>query len=197
MAGFVDRFAATLGVSRFTVGGNSMGGGVAWRYALLHPDKVERLILVDSAGQPREESPPFVFRLFTTPVIGHLVRWISPRFLVARSLRDTYGDPSRVSESGIDLYDDLLLRAGNREATRRRFVAGESDGLVARLGEIHARTLILWGSRDRWILPKYAERFHAAIGGSQLVMLDGLGHVPMEEDPARTVAEVRRFLAAP
>ena len=195
MAAFVDAFVATLGLGRFSIAGNSMGGGVAWRYAILHPEKVERLILVDSAGLPREEPQPFAFRPFTMPVVGRLVRWISPRFFVAKSLRDAYGDPSRVTEPLIDLYDDILLRAGNREATRRRFRAGSDDGMVARLGELRVPTLILWGSRDRFILPKYGPRFHAAIAGSELVMLDGLGHVPMEEDPQRTVAEVRRFLA--
>ncbi len=194
MAAFVDDFAITLGLPRFSLGGNSMGGGVAWRYAILHPDKVERLILVDSAGQPREEPRPFGFRMFATPGVGRLVRWISPRFLVAKSLRDAYGDPGRVTADEVDLYDDLLLRAGNREATRRRFSDEGDDELRARMGEIRAPTLILWGRRDRFILPKYAERFHAAIAGSEVVILDGLGHVPMEEDPQRSVAEARRFL---
>lgn len=194
MAALVDAFVATLGLGRFSIAGNSMGGGVAWRYAILHPEKVERLILVDSAGQPREEPQPFAFRLFTMPLVGHLVRWISPRFILAKSVRDAYGDPGRVTDRLIDLYDDVLLRAGNREATRRRFRAGSEDGLIARLGEIRAPTLILWGSRDRWILPKYGQRFHAAIAGSELIMLEGLGHVPMEEDPVRSVAEARRFL---
>ena len=194
MAAFLDEVVASLGIARFTLAGNSMGGGVAWRYAVLHPEHVERLILVDSTGLPRQEPPPFAFRLFTTPLVGRIVRWVSPRWVVAASLRDTYGDPSRISDAQVDLYDDVLLRAGNREATRRRFVAGEDDGLWRRLGELHVPTLILWGSRDRWVLPKYGDRFHAAIAGSQLVMLDGLGHVPMEEDPPRTLAEVRRFL---
>jgi pimeloyl-ACP methyl ester carboxylesterase len=195
MAAFVDRFVATLRVTRFILGGNSMGGGVAWRYALMHPDRVDRLVLVDSLGQYRQEPPPLAFRLFTMPLVGRLVRWVSPRALVASSLRDAYGDPGRVGEREVELYDDLLLRAGNREATRRRLGAGEEDGMRARLGEIGAPTLILWGSRDRWVLPKYGAQFRAAIRGSELVMLDGLGHVPMEEDPQRSVAELRRFLA--
>ena len=198
LAAFVDHFVAALGLAHFAIGGNSMGGGVAWRYALLHPERVDRLILVDAAGQPRQEPRPFALRIFSSPALGHLARWISPRFLVARSVRDVYGDPGRVTAARIDLYEDLLLRAGNREATRRRLGATaheDDDGLWARLGEIRTPTLILWGSRDRWILPKYAGRFAAAIAGSQLVMLDGLGHVPMEEDPARSVAPVRAFLA--
>ena len=50
-------------------------------------------------------------------------------------------------------------------------------------------------SEDRWILPRYGRRFHDEIRGSRLVILDGLGHVPMEEDPARSVAPVVDFLA--
>jgi len=55
--------------------------------------------------------------------------------------------------------------------------------------------LILWGGRDRWILPRYGERFRDAIAGSRLVVFDSLGHVPMEEDPAATVRVAREFLA--
>jgi pimeloyl-ACP methyl ester carboxylesterase len=194
MAEVVDRFLTQLGVTRFTIGGNSMGGAIAWHYALAHPDKVERLILVDAAGWPREEPPPFGLRLFSSPLLGRLARWITPRFLVARSVRDTYGNPQRVTEAIIDLYDDFLLREGNREATRRRLSSGVDDGLSSHLAELRVPTLILWGTRDRWILPRYAERFHATIAGSRLVMLDGLGHIPMEEDPAASVAPVRDFL---
>jgi pimeloyl-ACP methyl ester carboxylesterase len=198
MAAVVDGFVATLGLEHFSLVGNSMGGGVAWRYAIGHPGKVDRLILVDSAGQPREEPRPFGFRLFSSPIAGPLARWISPRFLIARSVRDTRGDPSSVTEAQIDLYEDILLRAGNREATLRRFRRNDdADGMVQRLTEIRAPTLILWGARDSWILPKYAERFRRAIPGAELVILDGLGHVPMEEDPARSIAPARAFLARP
>ena len=194
MAEFVERFAVALGLDHFVLIGNSMGGNVAWRYALAHPERIDRLILVDAAGLPREEPRPFGFRMFASPVIGDLARWFSPRFLIARSLRDTYGDPARVTDAQIDLYEDLLLRAGNREATRARFAGFVEDGAHSRLPELHTPTLILWGSRDRWILPKYGERLHAAIPGSELVVLDGVGHVSMEEDPARSVAAVRAFL---
>jgi pimeloyl-ACP methyl ester carboxylesterase len=197
MASVVDAFVSALGVDRFTLMGNSMGGGVAWRYTILHPDKVERLVLVDAAGLPREEPPPFGFRMFRSPVLGRLVRWISPHPLIAKSVRDTRADPRTVTDEQIALYEDILLRAGNREATRQRFGIDDADGLVARLGEIHVPTLILWGAGDPWILPKYAERFHAAIPGSRLVMLPGLGHLPMEENPQRSLVPLRQFLAEP
>jgi pimeloyl-ACP methyl ester carboxylesterase len=196
MASVVDEVANRLGLARFTIGGNSMGGDVAWHYALLHPERVERLILVDAAGYPREEPKPLAFRLFSLPGVGRVVRYVTPRFMVKKSVREVYGDPSRVSEALVDQYEDFTLREGNREATRQRFALA-SDGLYARMSEIRVPTLILWGSRDRWILPRYGERFHAEIPGSRLVMLDGLGHVPMEEDPARSLAPVRELLQLP
>jgi len=55
-------------------------------------------------------------------------------------------------------------------------------------------TLIIWGGRDRLIPPDDAERFHRDIAGSTLVVFDDLGHAPEEEDPARTVVAVKRFL---
>ena len=192
LAETVDHFVVTLGLDHFSLGGNSMGGGVAWHYALAHPDKVDRLVLVDAYAYP--QPPPAMMKLFTLPVVGHVATWVTPRFAVERSVRDVYGDPSRVTEAGVDRYHELLLREGNREATRQRLSTRRDDGLTARLGELRAPTLILWGTLDRWILPQNGERLARDIPGAKLVMLDGLGHVPMEEDPARSVAPVVVFL---
>lgn len=119
---------------------------------------------------------------------------MTPGFLVAASVRDAYGDPSRASDAVVQRYDDLMLRAGNREATRARFARSPVDGLEARLGEIRVPTLVLWGARDHWILPKYGEQLRDRIPGAKLVVLEGLGHVPMEEDPVRSVVPVRQML---
>jgi pimeloyl-ACP methyl ester carboxylesterase len=194
MAELLQRFVTQLDLSRFTVAGNSMGGQVAWRYTLAHPERVDHLILIDSAGLPREEPRPFAFRMMSTPLLSSIGRWVSPRFVIARSLRDAYGNGARITEADVDLYQDLLLRQGNREATRERFAGSDDPNAAQRLPEIKTPTLILWGERDRWILPKYGERFHAAMAGSRLVVLPGLGHTGMEEDPDATVAQVRKFL---
>jgi pimeloyl-ACP methyl ester carboxylesterase len=193
MAELVADFTRGIGLERFVLGGNSMGGNVSWHLAILHPERVERLVLVDSAGLPREEPKPFGFRLTSSPIFGPIVRWETPRFMVASSLRDAYGDPSRVHDDLVDRYYDMMLRDGNRPATVERFSRPEDD-MPARLGEIRVPTLILWGVKDRWILPKYGEQFRTRISGSQLVVLEGLGHVPMEEDPETSVAAVKEFL---
>jgi pimeloyl-ACP methyl ester carboxylesterase len=193
MAEWLDAFVTKIGLPRFALGGNSMGGSVAWHYALAHPERVEKLILVDSAGFPRREPRAPALRIASLPILGRVTRWETPRFAVAASVRDVYGDRSKATDDVIDRYYDLLLRDGNREATRER-LSIKDDSLSARIGEIQAPTLILWGTEDRWILPKYGDQFRERIPGAKLVKLPGLGHVPMEEDPARSVAPVMAFL---
>jgi pimeloyl-ACP methyl ester carboxylesterase len=193
MAGFLDTFATVIGLDRFALAGQSMGGDVAWHYAILHPARVDKLILVDANGLPRMEPRPLASRLRGSPVLGPIFRWITPRFLVARALRATYGDPSRLTDAVMDRDDDLMLREGNREATEARF-AKVDDRMDPRLGEIHVPTLVLWGGRDPVIQPKYGERFRDRIPGAKLVVLDGLGHAPMEEDPAASVEPVLSML---
>jgi pimeloyl-ACP methyl ester carboxylesterase len=194
MADFVDHLATALGVTRFSLAGSSMGGHVAARYALAHPERVDRLILVDALGLHREEPRPLIFRLYGTPIVGNVLTLVSPRFVVAASVRDVYGDPGKVGSALVDRYHDLLRRAGNREAMRIHLSLPEEELDPAQMGKLRMPALILWGARDRWILPRYGERFRDAIPGARLVTFEGLGHVPMEEDPVATARVVRDFL---
>jgi len=187
--------ADTLGVQRFIVAGNSLGGYVAWATAVLHPQRVDRLILIDAAGYPfQSQSVPLAFRIARTPVLNVLMRDVLPRSVVESSLRDVYGDPSRVSPDLVDRYFDLATRAGNRAALVARFDQTTPGSLAERVREIQVPTLILWGGKDRLIPLEFGARFAREIHGSRLVVFDALGHVPHEEDPVRTVAAVLPFL---
>jgi len=194
LAEVVGRFVDQLGLARFTLVGNSMGGNAAWHYTLLHPEKVDHLVLLDSAGLPRDEPLSLSAKLQSSSVFGPIARWVTPHFMVAKTVREVYADPARVQPSTVDTIESLLLRDGNREATRIRRSLPLTDGMEARLGEIKTPTLILWGAQDRWILPKYGERFHQAIPGSTLIVLPGVGHVGMEESPTETLTPTLAFL---
>ena len=88
--------ADTLGVQRFILAGNSLGGYVPWATAVLHPERVERLILVDAAGYPfQSQSVPLAFRTARTPLLNVLMRDVLPRGVVERSLRDVPAPPQR------------------------------------------------------------------------------------------------------
>jgi pimeloyl-ACP methyl ester carboxylesterase len=187
--------ADSLGVQRFILAGNSLGGYVAWTTAVLHPERVERLILVDAAGYPfQSQSVPLAFWIARTPLLNVLMRDVLPRGVVERSLRDVYGDPTQVTPELVDRYFDLVTREGNRAALVSRFEQTKPGALAERVPEIRLPTLILWGGKDRLIPLESGERFARDIHGSQLVVFDSLGHVPHEEDPPRTVAAVLPFI---
>jgi pimeloyl-ACP methyl ester carboxylesterase len=186
-----------LAIRRCVLVGNSLGGSVAWETALADRARVEALVLVDSAGYPfAATSVPLGFRAARSSVFSGLVRWVTPRFIVASSVRNVFGDPSRVSDPLVDRFYELALREGNRDALIERFrqsVAGEHQRAIA---TITVPTLILWGERDRLIPVDRAQQFKRDIAGSTLVVLPGLGHVPQQESPEQSLAPVRAWLDA-
>ena len=194
---FVIALLDKLQVQRAVIAGNSLGGYVAWKTAADHPDRITTLILIDAAGYAFEsQSVPIAFRLASNPLTAPLLQRLSSRRTVESSVRNVYGDPSKVTPEVVDRYYELALREGNRAAIAARFAQVQPGEHAAQVATIRQPTLILWGAKDRLIPPENAERFHRDIAGSQLVVFDGLGHVPQEEDPAITVAAVTSFLAS-
>lgn len=195
-AGDVVAVLDHLGIGQAVLAGNSLGGYVAWATTVLHPDRVAKLVLVDAGGYPyQSESVPLGFRIARTPVLNRLMKDVLPRGVIESSLRNVYGDPAKVTPELVDRYFDLTAREGNRGALAARFAQTQPGALAARVPEIRVPTLILWGGRDRLIPPAQGDRFHAEIAGSELALFEDLGHVPQEEDPARTVEVVKAFLA--
>lgn len=192
--GFLHEFLKKLDVDSFFLAGNSLGGNIAWNYTLRYPEEVQKLILIDASGYPLgDRKPPLAFKLGRTPGLGVLMHYVSPKFLFEKSIRDVYGDDSKVTDSLIQRYYDLSLREGNREA------------LVARMNQLNypnadqikniaVPTLIQWGSGDIWIPVEDGYKFEKDISGSQVKVYDGVGHVPMEEIPAESAADARSFL---
>jgi pimeloyl-ACP methyl ester carboxylesterase len=184
-----------LEVKRCVLAGNSLGGYVAWAAAVLEPERIERLVLVDAGGYPYQStSVPLGFRIARTPGLRVLMRDVLPRSVVESSVRNVYGDPSKVTREVVDRYFDLTTREGNRQALGERFSQTQPGALAERVPELKLPTLILWGGRDRLIPIELGHRFHDEIAGSKLGVFEDLGHVPQEEDPAATVAVLQTFL---
>jgi pimeloyl-ACP methyl ester carboxylesterase len=192
---FLGAFLDKLNAPACYLAGNSYGGRIAWEFAYAHPERVRKLILVDAGGYPVREREILALRLARAPVIGWIVGHATPRFLAAMTVRTMYGDPHRVTDAVIDRYYDLILSAGNRETFGTLSRTQEQDS-SAKIQALEVPTLILWGSEDRVIPLSLAERFHRDIRHSQLIVYQGVGHVPMEEIPAETIRDARVFLAA-
>ena len=194
-ARFVLDLLDKLAVPRFVVAGNSLGGEVAWRIAAAVPQRVAALVLVDAGGYPVEGgSIPLGWQIARLPVLGHVLEHLLPRPFIVQGLAAVVADPRRITEAQVDRYYELTLRAGNRAALVQRAQSWSRSEGVAKLSGVSAPTLVLWGGQDRVIPPALAQRFMADIPGARLQVFDDLGHVPQEEDPARTVAVVKAFL---
>lgn len=192
---FVGAMLDALGVRTCVLAGNSLGGQIAWATALALPQRVGKLVLVDAAGYPLQpESVPLGFRVARMPGLRLLMEHVLPRGIVESSVRNVYGDPAKVTPALVDRYYDLALRAGNRQALAQRLALNLS-GDTEQIKALKLPTLILWGAKDRLIPLENGRRFASDMAGSRLVVFDGLGHVPHEEDPQQTVAAVKTFLA--
>jgi pimeloyl-ACP methyl ester carboxylesterase len=194
---FMRSLLNRLDIQHCVLAGNSLGGNIALATAFALPDRVDKLVLVDSGGYPTAStSVPIGFRVARIPGLNRLMQSMLPRGLIEASLRSVYGDPAKVTPALIDRYFEMTLREGNRSALLQRFGQTDFGSHADRIATLKLPTLIIWGGRDRLIPPENAEHFHRDIAGSRLVVFDDLGHVPQEEDPARTVTAVEDFLDA-
>jgi pimeloyl-ACP methyl ester carboxylesterase len=200
MAGFLDAFTRKLGLTQpFVLAGNSMGGSVAWRFALAHPDRVSKLVLVDAAGAvaPGVDGPvPPAFKIARTPILRNLVRFVTPRSLIESGLHSAFYDQSLVTPAMIDQYWEFNRRAGTRETTAIRFALPYEAEPATHLGDLKMPVLILWGREDKLIPVHSAEVFKAALPQAQLIIYDHCGHIPMEERADRSAADVLAFVGA-
>jgi pimeloyl-ACP methyl ester carboxylesterase len=185
-----------LGIEQAIFAGNSLGGYVAWATAVLHPDHVTKLILVDPSGYPLgSTSVPIAFQLAKMPVLNRLLEEFMPRALVRSSIESVFGNPALVTDELVDRYFELNTRMGNRQALIERFRQTQPGQLAERLAEITVPTLIIWGAKDGLIPVSAAKQFQNDIKHSELIIFEELGHVPHEEAPDITANAVQKFLA--
>ena len=202
-AGFVDvvdRVAKNRGLSKFYLGGNSMGGWVTHEYAKAHPEKLRGIILVDAAGAPdaKPRKLPIGFRIARMPGISTLARVITPRDMIETSLKQSVSIQSVVTPAEIDEYWELLRYPGNREATAKRFALYGSRNTQTPLSAATRKvpTLILWGDEDTLIPVEAAKWFQSTYSDSTAHIYNGIGHIPMEETADKSAADVRNWLNA-
>ncbi len=196
----VDALMDRLDVDRFSLAGSSMGGNVAWQYALQHPDKLDGLVLVDAAGWARsgEESDdaPLVFKLLRVPVARLLMKDLDLSSLIESGLRDSFADQTLVTEAMAERYAALSRAPGHRDALLSLAAGNETREKASRerLSAINVPTLILWGDKDNLIPVSHASRFEDAIPNAIVTIYKNVGHIPQEEQADQSAADMAAFL---
>ncbi|MEM9988046.1 MAG: alpha/beta fold hydrolase, partial [Pseudomonadota bacterium] len=190
-ADFLASVMDALGIEKANLAGNSLGGLVAWRFAAQNPDHVEKLILIAPAAYPingvTDDPAPI------PPTIDQFMRY-APDSGVRISLELLYGDSSLVTNDRVALAGHMMKSAENGEAFIDHLEAFTLPNPTADLAKIIAPTLIMWGRSDGFIPPTHAAMMRDAIPNAELALYSGIGHLPQEEAPIRTVTDAKRFL---
>ena len=199
MVEFVVEFADKMGLKSFALAGNSMGGGVAARFAEEHPERVTHLILVDAAGLPfkQGQGTPLAFRLARIPVVNQLLLHVTPRSLVVEGLNKAIVHKQIITDAMIDSYWDFARMEGTRPATLARFTENWDTYVQDHTAALKMPVLILWGEGDQLITVATAHDWAKVVSGAKLIVYPATGHIPMEEVADKSAADVRTFLTMP
>jgi pimeloyl-ACP methyl ester carboxylesterase len=203
---FIAELLDALGLKRASLIGVSMGGGFAVGFTVRSPERVERLVLVNSAGLGRKIPGGFLSYLaMRLPFVDEL-RWAL--LLRSRTLRrrtvcgPLFNRKELLSDEVLDEIIRLARRAGTGAAFRQLQRSeyrwqGLRTNYSHRLSEIKAETLIVHGATDSIVPLSWAERAHRLIRNSRLEILNQCGHLPPIEQPDRFNAIIRRFFRVP
>jgi len=188
---FLDKFFAELNLNRVTLVGNSFGGWIAADYTIEHPDKVTRLVLVDSAGFALPKDFDMQQLSALNPSTREQMRALAGRVI--------YNSELFVNEAMIDLMFTRHLTAGDGFTIDKLIgsLGRSEDVLDNRLGKIKVPVLIIWGKQDGLLPLSDGERFKKEITGARLIVFDQCGHAPMVEQAAKFNDEVIKFISAP
>lgn len=187
-------------LTKLTLVGNSLGGGIALLLAIRlceqEPGRLSKLILIDSAGDKRYL--PTHLRLVRS-ILGAPLVYLAPSKLAAKmTLRMCYYDKKKATKEQVEAYASPMASRGGRHAllqTCRQCIPPNADELLAKVSTITVPTFILWGRQDRVIPLRVGELLHQAIPNSTLEIIEQCGHIPQEEKPIETIALISKFLA--
>lgn len=183
--------AQALGIKTLHLGGNSMGGQIALSYAALHPDEVASLWLLDPAGiwnAPSSELAQIYQNTGRNPLISRNEEEFAQTFAFVMS------DPPFVPRPVLNVLAQESIK--NVNLAERIFKQIATDSVVQRVTGLTTPALIVWGQQDRAINVATAEVLHKLMPRSQVIVMPGVGHLPMVERPKQSAEDYRRFRAA-
>jgi monooxygenase len=182
-AAFVDDFLGSLGVERATVIGHSMGGDVALWLAVEHPERVDRLVLVNIAEVGEAAA---VFRVAATPVLGDVfLKTTTTPLTLGAMLANPYVQKQMVTPRLADEYARIYWTPGARRALIDLARSYEVDraALRAEIPSVHAPVLIVWTDADPYFPVSVARDLHDLLPTAEVEVIHDAGHLPQEEQP--------------
>ncbi|MBN1498032.1 MAG: alpha/beta hydrolase [Spirochaetes bacterium] len=192
----MDGLITELGLRHFSIVGNSLGGYFAWNYALDYPEKVNKMILIDTVGY--NQKMPFLLTFASNPLVRPIARFAMPRFMLYTAVKQVYGNKSRVMRENQERYFEYAMRTGNKGSYVDIFAEmkrqNKNPDLARDIPNIRVPTLVMWGTKDEWVPYRYFDSWKKDLPSARFIAYEGAGHVPMEEVPEQTAADALAFL---
>ncbi len=178
------QFIDHLGLERVSLVGQSMGGGTAIRFCIDHPERVDKLILVDSTGVPHPM--PVTGKIFNIPKVGEFLLGLKSDVVRRKNLGDFWIHNKRMlTENYFNQVTRFQKIKGTTEVLmtilRKDFFHTLEEEIKC-LGEMDIPVLIVWGREDRAIPLYRGQQMHQMIKRSWLKIINDAGHVPNYED---------------
>lgn len=191
-AAFVRAFADKLGLERVSLIGNSMGGGIALKFAIDYPERTAGLVLANAVGLGKKIGR--TIRLLSSPGSARLALRLVTRQTVRQVWESMLIDPTLATEERVEHTWQWLQRPETREYLVSIYrngvtIRGQKDILVQDLVRIKAPTCIVWGAQDQVLPAAHARRAQQLIPDSVLLALPKCGHIPQLEN----AGEFNRF----
>jgi len=183
-ARMISRFMDRLGIGRVSIVGSSYGGAVALMLTLDYPEKVEKLVLVDSVCNDEPKNHPLL-RLAAVNGVGEVVTpfLVDSKLFLRRRMHSTIAKPnhSLITDERIDNIRRPLMAADGHHAVLATSRNWYADRIEQDAGLIEQPTLIIWGDADHVIPIRHGHTLHREILNSRFVVIKDCGHVPQEE----------------
>ena len=184
----VHDFTQALGLARYDLGGNSMGGGIAMSLAAQHPQEVASLWLIDCAGIAAAP-PSELARIVTTSDANPLIITKESDF---RAFMDfVMSDPPWIPGAVMDTM--ARERMANQPLEREVFKQIARDSVDDAVRGLRTPTLIVWGDEDRALSVGTVPVLEALLPNARAVVMPHVGHAPMIERPRQSADDYLRF----
>ena len=189
----------TLGIERASLIGHSAGGRACLDTAINSPEKVNKLVLIDSGGLSNRV--PFHYRLSTLPVLSDIIIRPTIKAGLRRGMEKAFYNPDIIEEEWLDLNYQYMKTPGAKDALislirSNATFSGPRPGVVmtSKLHLVKSPTLIIHGANDRVIPVEDARNASKLIPNSKLEVFARCGHCPHMEKPDELNKAVISFL---
>jgi len=193
-----ESFLEALSVEKATLVCHDFGGPIVLTYALRHPEKYHRLIILNTFLHTDLPPWPLSWKIAKIRPMGEIIMWLGGQYVARSSLEEGVIDQSLISEEIVQRY---YLPDGSPDKLNKTMLGTlrvdymeDLEFIEKNLKTIEKPTLILWGENDKFLPLYLGERIHKDIKGSKMEIIPKCGHFVQEDKPERVTDIIVEFL---